>query len=100
MPRPEEILDRIRALAQDSKNVGFYDHAEARMDQRGFTDLDALRILRTGYLSGSIVPGRNQGEWKCKIVAPIKGRREAGVVTILIRDRKLRVKTVEWEDLR
>ena len=70
------------------------------MEERGITDLDALRVLRIGELSGAITPGRERGEWKCKIVAPIKGRREIGVVTILIRNCKLRIKTVEWEDLR
>jgi hypothetical protein len=70
------------------------------MDLRGITDLDVLRVLRNGYISGPIEPGRNEGEWKCKIVAPVKGRREVGVVTLLIRNRKLRIKTVEWEDLK
>ena len=99
-PRPEELLERVRSLARDSKNVGFSEHAEERMEQRGITDLDALRILRSGELSGPVEAGRNKGEWKCKIVAAIKGRREAGVVTILIKNRRLRIKTVEWEDLR
>jgi len=99
-PRPDEMLARIKHLAKDSKNVAFSDHAEERMDERGITDLDAFRIMRTGYISGAVEPGINEGEWKCKIVAAIKGRREAGVVTLLIRNRKLRVKTVEWEDMK
>lgn len=98
-PRPDELLKRIRALAQDSKNVGFSLHAEDRMEERGISDLDALRVLRTGDISGDISPGNNEGEWKCKIVAPMKGRREIGVVVLTIRNRRLRVKTVEWEDL-
>jgi len=99
-PRPTDVLSRIQCLAQDSKNVAFGSHAEERMEERGISDLDALRVLRSGSISGEIEPGRSEGEWKCKIVAPIKGRREVGVVTILIRNRKLWVKTVEWEDLR
>lgn len=99
-PRPDEMLARIKHLAKESKNVGFSDHAEDRMDERGITDLDVLRVLRSGDISGPIEPGAYEGEWKCKIVAPIKGRREGGVVTLLIRNRRLRIKTVEWEDLR
>jgi len=99
-PRADEMLARIQHLAKESRNVGFSAHAEDRMDERGITDLDTLRVLRTGHLSGPIEPGRSEGEWKCKIVGPIKGRREVGVVTLLIRNRKLRIKTVEWEDLK
>ena len=99
-PRPDEMLARIQHLAKESRNVAFSSHAEMRMEERGITDLDALRVLRSGSISGQIVPGAYEGEWKCKIVAPIKGRREAGVVTLLIRNRKLRVKTLEWEDMK
>jgi hypothetical protein len=98
-PRPNEIAARIRELAKTSC-VGFSDHAEQRMEERGITDLEAIRVLQTGEISGEIAPGKREGEWKCKIVAPLKGRREVGVVTLLIRNRRLRVKTVEWEDLR
>lgn len=99
-PRPKELLARIQELAKDSKNVAFSDHAEERMDERGITDLDALRVLRSGEISGPIEAGKYQGEWKCKIVGAIKGRREVGVATLIIRNRRLRVKTVEWEDLK
>ena len=99
-PSPDELQARVRELAQNSKNVGFSAHAEDRMDERGISDLDAIRVLRTGYIKGEISPGRHGGEWKCKIVAPLKGRRDVGVVVLTIHNRKLRVKTVEWEDLR
>lgn len=98
-PRPEDILARIRELAATTC-VGFSDHAEQRMEERGITDLDAIRVLQNGFISGEIEAGKNEGEWKCKVVAPLKGRREIGVVTLLIKNRRLRVKTVEWEDLR
>lgn len=99
-PSPAEMLAQIKHLAKNSVNVGFSDHAEERMDERGISDLDVLRVLRGGDISGSIEPGRNEGEWKCKITAPVKGRREVGVATLLIRNKKLRIKTVEWEDLK
>lgn len=50
-------------------------------------------------MEGEIEPGQNAGEWKCKIVAKIKGNREVGVVTIVMRVGRLFIKTVEWEDL-
>lgn len=99
-PSPAEMLARIKHLAKDSVNVAFSGHAEERMEERGITDLDALRVLRTGDIVGPITAGKNKGEWKCKITAPIKGRREVGVATLLIRNRRLRIKTVEWEDIR
>jgi hypothetical protein len=99
-PNPADLQKRIRELAQDSKNVGFFDHADDRMDERGISDLDALRVLRNGDIAGPITAGAYPGEWKCKVVGVVKGRREIGVVVLTIRNRKLRVKTVEWEDLR
>jgi hypothetical protein len=69
------------------------------MEERGITRLDAVRVLQRGSISGKVEPGKNHGEWKCKIVARLKGSREIGVVTIVVKEKKLFVKTVEWEDL-
>jgi len=88
----------IRRLAADSGNVGFGAHARERMVLRGITDRDALGVLRAGEVKGNIEAGKARGEWKCKVTAPIKGSREAGVVTIVWANKKLFVKTVEWED--
>lgn len=42
-----------------------------------------------------------RGEWKVTVVKRIAGRREAGVVTIILKDAEtLFVKTVEWMDTR
>jgi hypothetical protein len=68
------------------------------MERRGITDRDALKVLRTGALKGEIEPGNARGEWKRKVVAPMKGSREVGVVTIVLLSGKLFVMTVEWED--
>ena len=51
-------------------------------------------------MKGDIVPGKYPGEWKAKMCKKMKGQREVGVVTIVIHNHKLFVKTVEWEDLR
>lgn len=67
------------------------------MEERGITDREAIRVLRVGELKGEIEPGTQRGEWKCKVVAPMKGSREIGVVVVTV-GGLLFVKTVEWED--
>ena len=97
-PNPASFAKRVREIAAKSENVAFGTHARERMEERGITDRDAIEVLRTGELKGDIEPGTNGGEWKCKFIAPIKGSREIGVVTILLINGRLFVKTVEWED--
>lgn len=69
------------------------------MEERGISDSDVSRVLAKGEIKGVISSGNRQGEWKCKIVATVKGSREVGVVTILMLNSRLFIKTVEWEDL-
>lgn len=88
----------VRERARDSDNVAFGDHARERMDLRDISDAEAIRVLRTGEIKGDMEAGSSPGEWKCKVVAPIRGSREVGVVTIVVRTGCLFVKTVEWED--
>jgi len=90
---------RIREAALLSQNVIFSDHAFERMDERGITDIQVLDILRTGMVLEE--PEKtSQGEWKCKIIKELRGRRDAGVIVIIITNGKLFLKTVEWEDLK
>lgn len=89
----------IRRLAADADNVIPSEHALDRMDQRGITMLDAIRVLQRGSIVGSIVAGANLGEWKCKVVERRRKARAIGVVTIVIKESMLLVKTVEWEDV-
>jgi len=37
-------------------------------------------------------------EWKCKVVKNVKGGRDIGVITVIMNNGLLFVKTVEWED--
>lgn len=104
-PRPADLERAIRELAQDSRNVRwrskqYETHAESRMEWRDITDRVMFDVLRTGYLTGDIQPGKNAGEWKAKMCKQIKGQREVGVVTIVVNLKRLFVKTVEWEDVR
>ena len=90
---------RIKALAADSGNISWGQHALGRMEEREIFDEAALRSLRAGHIEGEpeLTP---RGEWKCKMVRPTKGRREVGVVVIILKTHRLFVKTVEWEDLK
>lgn len=89
---------RIREIAQTTANVIFGNHARERMKERGFDDIDVLRVLREGYVDDPPEVAE-PGEWKCKITLEMKGGRTAGVLAIILRMGKLFVMTVEWEDL-
>jgi superfamily I DNA and/or RNA helicase len=99
-PFPAQLLLQVQEIAADSSKVMFGDHSLDRMEERGITTLDVLRVLRAGDIKGSIDAGKNIGEWRCKIVKQMKGTREIGVVTIVKNADRLFIKTVEWEDLK
>jgi Domain of unknown function (DUF4258) len=99
-PLPSQMLDLVQKIAKDSGCVYFGPHSQDRMEERGISTLDALRVLRTGDIKGSVEPGKNTGEWKCKIVKQMKGTREIGVVTLVVNAGRLFIITVEWEDLK
>lgn len=99
-PDARQLLETVREAAADSASVKFGSHALDRMEERGISTLDALRVLRAGEIEDDIEPGKRAGEWKCKIIKQMKGSREVGVVTIVMSNSRLFVKTVEWEDLR
>lgn len=98
-PRPHQLLAIIRRLAMDSSCVTFKEHALERMDERGITTVDAIRVLLKGDIVGDIEAGANPGEWKCKVVERRKRAREMGVAAIVLYEKRLYVKTVEWEGL-
>jgi Domain of unknown function (DUF4258) len=98
-PRPDRLATTIRRLAADTSKIAWSDHARKRMHEREITVMAVLDVVRTGYPSGEVEPGKHPGEWKLKLSKPIKGRREAGVVVLVIRERRVLVKTVEWEDV-
>lgn len=103
-PRVRDLESQIHRIAKDSSKVLWKSrtgesHAESRMDWRGITSGQMFEVLRTGMIRGEIEPGRSPGEWKVKLCKVMKGRREIGVVTVVIKERLLFVKTVEWEDV-
>jgi hypothetical protein len=89
---------RIRDAARVTANIIWSNHARQRMAERDISDVDVLRILRTGHVSDPPVKTERH-EWKCKVVLKIRGARSAGVLTIILYNGKLFLKTVEWEDL-
>jgi hypothetical protein len=97
-PPPDALLDLIRRLSRE-RRIGYLDHADERLAERGFDVFDVYGTLEKGYLADNIEAGVNEGEWKVKIVDVPEGTsRKMGVVTIVVKDRRLLIKTVEWED--
>lgn len=89
---------RIREIAVVSENVILGTHARERMEEREIFDVDVFRVLRNGFVDDA--PEKTaQDEWKCKVTLKIRGGRTAGVVTVILHNGKLFVKTVEWENL-
>lgn len=89
--------ERIRSSAKVSSNIILGTHAKQQMASREIFRQDVDRTLSAGYIDGDPEP-TEYGEWKCKMILPIKGRRDLGVIVILLRGNKLFVKTAEWED--
>lgn len=94
-----DVQTIVREIAGADRYVYLSAHARLRMEERGISRLDVVRVLQRGHVCGEIKPGQKAGELKCKIVARLKGSREIGVITIVVEEKKLFVKTVEWEDL-
>jgi len=91
----------IRELAQDTSNIIWRGHALERSEERNITFLDALLVMRQGNIAGAPTAGKYPGEWKCKIIKKLRENRDAGVVTVIMTtQKKLKVVTIEWEDLR
>lgn len=97
-PHPGALMERIRILA-DQGNYSFGSHVFERSRQRGIDITDVLDVLRVGEIDGPIAPGRNSGEWKCKVTATLEeSNREIGVALVVIGDHEMFFITVEWED--
>ncbi|MEP6483110.1 MAG: DUF4258 domain-containing protein [Rudaea sp.] len=89
---------RIRHISETTSCVVLTTHARQRMVLRDITATELYRILRFGEVVG--IPTLNKhGDWKCKIVFRLRGRRTAGAVVALDGRKGLVVViTVEWED--
>lgn len=98
--RADEAERVIRKRAADTSNVIFGDHAFDRIEDRSITTVDALRILRKGFVQAASLQKNIDGEWEAIVEKRMPGGREAAVVTIVFRETdKLFVKTVMWLDV-
>jgi len=95
-----EAIIRRRITDENTANVIFTDHAWDRVSERDITREDVFKVLRTGHCNEE--PFQNEKKnWQVTIVKRMSGRREVGVVTIILdNDEKLVIRTVEWMDLR
>jgi hypothetical protein len=95
--RPDKAQALIRSIAADTSKVIIGDHAKRRMAEREISDIEVYRILQSGHVMEE--PSQTEyKEWKCKVVKTLKGNREAGVVTIILKSGMVFAQTVEWED--
>lgn len=96
---PSKARQRVGELARDTGNITWTDHIVQRMRERGFDTDAVLRILRTGDVEDD-PEEEDPGDWKIKIVRKMANGRVAGVVTVVVRNSRLVLITVEWEDRR
>lgn len=101
-PSPEALLGTIRRLCAERK-IAYLDHGHVRFETRfrdqGFDVFDMYYVLENGGIDGKIEAGKKEGEWKVKVVAVLDGtERRMGVVPIVVQEKRLLIKTVEWED--
>jgi hypothetical protein len=98
-PHPGGLMATIRRLAAAGAH-SFSQHAfDECMVERGSDLDDVLKIIDLGNIEGPIAAGRRVGEWKCTVVGKLAWTsREAGVVTVVVRDSRLIFVTVEWMD--
>jgi hypothetical protein len=101
-PSPEALMATIKRLSEERK-ISYLDHGNQRFETRfkdqGFDVFDMYYVLENGGIDGKIEPGKKEGEWKVKMVAVPEGMgRKMGVVPIVVREERLLIKTVEWED--
>jgi len=69
------------------------------MLERNFDAEDVLKIMALGDIDGPIVAGDNEGEWRCCVVGKLPWTsREAGIVTVVVREKSLIFVTTEWID--
>lgn len=97
VPKAADLAATIRKLAAEGK-IGWGTHVVERMELRGITRLDVIRVLKFGDIKGPIEPGSGEAEWKCKMAYQPKGSREIGVATVVLNFERLFLKTAEWED--
>ena len=89
----------VRKRSQTSEHVIITDHARERMEERSFTIVDVLTILRQGGVY--LLPFLNErGDWQTEVERRMPGGREAVVITVVPQEEMLIVRTIMWRDER
>lgn len=98
-PHPGNLIKLIRKLVARG-DYSFTNHViDERMIERGFDFEDIIKLIELGDIDGKIVAGRTEGEWRCRVIGKLDWHpREAGVVTVVIREKRLLFVTVKWMD--
>ena len=98
-PHPGRLIAIIRKLAAKGA-YKFSEHAiDGRMVERGFDADDVLKIMALGDIDGPIEAGKREGEWRCRVVGSLPWTSsEAGVVTVVVREKSLIFVTTKWID--
>jgi hypothetical protein len=87
----------IKERASDTSKVIIVGHPKDRAKEREILTVDIYRILREGMVLDA--PTRIEGGWEAVIRRRIRGTRDAGAATILLKeDDTVIVKTVMWID--
>jgi hypothetical protein len=95
--RADEAERLIKDRALDTSKIIIVGHPEDRAKEREILTVDIYRILREGMVLDA--PTRIDGGWEAVIRRRIRGTRDAGAATILLKEEDVViVKTVMWID--
>jgi hypothetical protein len=95
--RADEAERLIKERSADTAKVIIVGHPKDRSKEREILTVDIYRILREGLVLDA--PTRIEGGWEAVIRRRIRGTRDAGAATILLKeDDTVIVKTVMWID--
>ena len=89
----------INKVAEDSANIILTKHAKDRMYERDFSVSEVYQILRTGIIREK-PQKEKKGGWSYQVEAiGFCDNRDAAVITVIMRENELVIKTVMWLDL-
>ena len=95
-----DAQDLINSLAKDAKNIKYTKHARERLGDRDFSIRDVEKVLCNGIIIEEPREGK-KGDWSYLIQywGLERTARDVGCATIILKDNKLLVKTIEYIDL-
>lgn|SRR5690606_5994426 len=97
--KPTEVRPEIQRIAhEDTQYVEFLDHALERMEQRGITVRQVMRVLRDGEQQGDAVwcTDKERG-WRCKLTRITAGDKITVVTKLVQRENSTCLIVTTWE---